>query len=129
LFVDATAIESALMEVPSMGPGLEGKAIYKRVVEAGMRRHKMLFKVIGMPAPLDMMVENFSSLLGPSASMVLFNQVLDLRGVTKTGDRSLACQMAKDAGVPDRVEEDATAEQANEPPPAPGTTCFKPPQL
>jgi len=28
--------------------------------------------------------------------------------------------MAKDAGVPDRVEDDATAEQASEPAPPPG---------
>jgi len=66
-----------------MGQSSVGIATYKRFVETGMRRHKMLFKVLGMQAPLDMIVENFSSLLGPSASMVLFTQVLDLRGVTK----------------------------------------------
>jgi len=117
LFVDMSAIESALLEVPSMGQNTMGAATFKRFVETGMRRHKMLFKVLGMQAPLDMIVENFSSLLGPSASMVLFNQVLDLRGVTKSHDRALACQMAKDAGVPDRVEDDKTAEEASVPEP------------
>jgi hypothetical protein len=157
LFVDATAIEAALLELPMMtsvgsssatasetnaggrkggegsastaGPAdkkktMPGLTAYRRFVEAGMRRHKMLFKVLGMQAPLDILVENFSKLLGPSASITLLNHVLDIRGVTKTSERNAAIKLAEEAQVPPTASDDVLigSGTANAPHPSTSTS-------
>jgi hypothetical protein len=114
LFVDCAAIETSLLDIPALGAkGTIGDTykIYKKFVETGMRRHKMLFKILSLQVKLSVAVEDFSRLLGPSASLVLFNQMLDMRGVVKAVDRAQALKLAEEGGVPATVPEDEVTEQ------------------
>ena len=115
LFVDCAAIETALLDLPTLG-GAKGTImdtykIFKKYVETGMRRHKMLFKILSLQVKLSVAVEDFSRLLGPSASLVLFNQMLDMRGVVKASDRAQAIKLAEEGGIPATVPEDEMTEQ------------------
>lgn len=129
LYVDMDALEATLLDVPLIGTK-SGKAMsqaaqmtYKRFVENAMRRHKMLFKYLSLKSAA---VEDFSRLLGQSASITLYNQVLDLRGIFKPLERVELIRHAREGGVPDTVPEDAVAEAirieagvSKEPPPPP----------
>jgi len=131
LFVDSAAIETALLEIPNLGASkgtvIDTFKIYRKYVETGMRRHKMLFKILSLQVKLSVAVEDFSRLLGPSASLVLFNQMLDMRGVVKAADRAQALKLAQEGGVPAICPEDEVVEQIRQtmvkeaPPPAPAT--------
>lgn len=116
LFVDCSAIEQLLLDIPTLTGGsskVSGIALstYNKYVENGMRRHKMLFKILSLQVKLSVAVEDFSRNLGPSASLVLFNQMLDMRGVTKAQDRAQALKLAEEGGVPATVPEDDAAQQ------------------
>jgi hypothetical protein len=117
LFVDCAAIEQILLDLPGLGAGANKTnvadmyKIYRRFVETGMRRHKMLFKILTLQVKLSVAVEDFSKLLGPSASLVLFNQMLDMRGVIKATERTQALKLAEEGGVPATVPEDEVTEQ------------------
>ena len=66
----------------------------------------MYFKVLGMQAPLDILVENFSKLLATSASITLLKHVLDVRGVNKASDVITAVKLAEEAGIPQTCADD-----------------------
>ncbi|KAH9255044.1 hypothetical protein BASA81_006803 [Batrachochytrium salamandrivorans] len=96
LFVDLCALERMLLDVPPTP-----NHAYTKFVENGMRRHKMLFKILSVQqTKMNVTIEDFARSLGPSASVKLFHDMLDLRGVPKGAERKPYVKQAELAGIP-----------------------------
>jgi hypothetical protein len=82
-----------LLDVPT-SVGASNPA-YLKFVETGMRRHKMLFKILSVQqTKMNITIEDFARSLGESASIRLFHTMLDLRGIASKPERA---KFAKEA--------------------------------